>query len=71
MIFSLPMLILAMILLLFYIPIYLYACFSLHECIRILQINQEISIRGVGRLVIEDTQQTSKGRFKVKMRKFT
>lgn len=35
-----------------------------------LQIGQEVSVRGVGRLVIEDAQQTSKGRFKVKMRRY-
>jgi photosystem II S4 domain protein len=36
-----------------------------------LQIGQEVSVRGVGRLIIEDAQMTSKGRYKVKMKKIT
>ena len=36
-----------------------------------LRAGQEVSVRGAGRLVVEEAQQTSKGRFKVKMMRFT
>ena len=36
-----------------------------------LQVGQEVGVRGIGRLIVEDVQTTSKGRFKVKVKKIT
>ena len=33
-----------------------------------LQVGQEVGVRGIGRLIVEDVQTTSKGRFKVKVK---